>query len=240
MPTITLFLIRPKLTNASKVVEKLDRKKINDVWIRARISRFDEKEIEINYYYEETIEDNLRKVFNGDELHSITAFLLNNGVYTVLRKVYCFMNVDLSILQVYRGPDSVTQNIKQILEKLLGVRLTRVSIDSKQLTRIMKNYSEEVNQAIFKNVDGFWYTLLRGSKLESNSKFNEYLNKNHNSLRVLSIKPTIRYLNGKRYTVTINGDKGTLKFCDGNPFKWRPRFEVRQIVYIVASTIGLV
>jgi hypothetical protein len=45
-------------------------------------------------------------------------------------------------------------------------------------------------------------------------------------------------MNGSEYSVTINGDKGTIKMWDGM-FKWKPRLEVRQIVSIVANVAKL-
>jgi len=57
-------------------------------------------------------------------------------------------------------------------------------------------------------------------------------------LSCISIIPKIKYLNGSEYSVTINGDKGTIKMWDGM-FKWKPRLEVRQIVSIVANVSKL-
>jgi hypothetical protein len=33
--------------------------------------------------------------------------------------------------------------------------------------------------------------------------------------------------------VTINGDKGTIRLSSNEVFRWRPRFEIRQLVFIL-------
>jgi len=238
MPTISLFLVEPT-PSVKEIVAKLDKKKINEAWLTARKSKFLTTEVVIEYFYYESLEENLRRVIDGEEFHDIVNILSKNGNYTILRKVMCYFNERIGLLEICRGHDEVTKRLKTIFEKLLGVKLIPVTLDSKELIRLVQNHSMELRQAMFKNVDGFWYTILRGTHLENNSKFNEYLIKNHNSLRVVSIRPKIRFLRNK-YTVTINGDKGTLKFLPGDVFKWRPRFEIRQMVFIIASMIGLI
>lgn len=238
MPTISLFLVEPVPT-VNEIIKKLDKKKVGNTWITARKSKFLETEVVINYFYQESLEENLRKIVDGDEYYDIVSILTKNGNYTILRKVVSYFNEKLGLLEICRGHDEVTKKLKSTLEKLLEVKLIPVTLDSKELIRIIQNHSTELRQAVFKNVDGFWYTVLRGSHLENNSKFNEYLLKNHNSLRVVSVRPKIRFLRN-RYTVTINGDRGTLKFLRGDVFKWRPRFEIRQLIFIIASTIGIV
>ena len=238
MPTISLFLVEPVPT-INEIIAKLDKKKIGETWFRAKRSKFLSTEVEIDYFFYESLEDNLKKVVNGEEYYDIISVLTKNGNYSILRKVVCYFNEKLGLLEICRGHDEVTKRLKTILEKILEVRLLPVSMNSEELVNLIRNHSVELRQAMFKNVDGFWYTILRGSHLEKNSKFSEYLLKNHNSLRVISIRPKIRFLRS-RYTVTINGDKGTLKFFSGSIFKWRPRFEIRQMIFIIASMIGLI
>jgi len=69
--------------------------------------------------------------------------------------------------------------------------------------------------------------------LENNKKFKEYMEKFPECLRVISFRPRIKFLNkNSRYQVTVNGDKGTIKISEGF-FSWRPRYEIRQIVFII-------
>jgi hypothetical protein len=86
---------------------------------------------------------------------------------------------------------------------------------------------------MFKNIDGLFYQTMRGSNLETNKRFLEYIAKFKDCLRVISIRPAIKFLNGGRYQVTINGDKGSIRFSPLPDYKWRPRFEIRQVVDIV-------
>ena len=39
--------------------------------------------------------------------------------------------------------------------------------------------------------------------------------------------------------VTINGDRGTIKLSSNGIFRWRPRYEIRQLTFLVAATLGL-
>jgi hypothetical protein len=88
---------------------------------------------------------------------------------------------------------------------------------------------------MFKNIDGLFYQTLRGNNLETNKRFLEYMAKFKDFLRVISIRPAIKFLNGGRYQITLNGDKGSIRFSSLADFKWRPRFEIRQIVDIVSK-----
>jgi hypothetical protein len=239
MGAITLLRIDPKPNSVSEIIEKINGKKIENAWITAKKTRNVENEVIISYYYEEDLEDAMKRALTGEDYYEVVKFLKTNGKQKVLKKVYCFLNLMTGILEIYRGQDQVTTKIKQHLEMLLNVKLLPVSLSSSDLTNIIRNHSFEITQALFKYVHGLWYTLLRGSHLENNEKFKEYMEKKQDSLRVISFRPKIRYLNGRKYVVTINGDKGTLKMSSPEFFKWRPRFEVRQIVFMIASTLGL-
>ena len=239
MPTLTLFLMRKGLRE-DDVIKRLHDIKVKEGWLVAKKSKFFHSEVEVTYYFYEPIDDSLRKIFDDEEYIEIAHLLIDNGKYKVLRKIRCFINVNTGLVEVYRGPDLVTHNLKQLLEKLLNIQLKPVSLNSSQLVTLIQKYTIELRQAMFRNVDGFWYTILRGKSLETNPKFTEYLIKNHNSLRVISIRPKIRFLNGGKYTVTINGDRGTIKITKDGMFKWRPRFEIRQITFLIAMMLGLI
>jgi hypothetical protein len=127
-----------------------------------------------------------------------------------------------------------------LLEKLLKVKFTSLNLRSEELQKIYSNHSAELKQAMFKDIDGLMFEILRGNYLENNSKFKEYLKNFPESLRVISFRPKIKFLNrGNKYQVTINGDKGTIRFSSDEVFRWRPRYEIRQIVFIVAAIAGL-
>ena len=114
-------------------------------------------------------------------------------------------------------------------------------MDSNQLIRIFTEHGVELKQAFFKNVDGLFYHILRGRNLEKNEKFLKYLERFKEGLRIISFRPNIRFLNSHcRYQITINGDKGTIKLSSNGMFKWRPRFELRQLTFIMANVCNLV
>jgi len=236
MVTVTLFKIEPMLEK-NEIVKRLNGKKKNGCWFKAKESKYNENEIEVDVWYEEDVETGLKRAFS-DEAYEMVEYFRNNGKEKIIRKVYCFVNTELEILEIYRGIDTVTFKIKEIVENLLDVNLSTVSLDAGHLMHIVKAYSTELKQAMFKYIHGLWYHIIRGRHLEQNGKYKDFIVKKPDSLRCVSIIPKIKYLNGSQYSVTINGDKGTIKMWDGM-FKWKPRIEVRQIVSIIANVAKL-
>ncbi|MDI6826108.1 MAG: hypothetical protein QMD36_02845 [Candidatus Aenigmarchaeota archaeon] len=236
MTTITLFKIEP-LPNKGGLVNRLNNVKKKGFWLKAKESKYNENEVEIDVWYEEDVEIGLRRAFS-EEAYEMVDYFRNNGKEKIIRKVYCFVNLELGTLEIYRGIDAITYKIKEIIEKLLEVNLTSVSLDSGHLMHIVTKYSSELKQAMFKHIHGLWYHIIRGRHLENNGKYKDFIVTKPDSLRCVSIIPKIKYLNGSEYSVTINGDKGTIKMWDGM-FKWKPRLEVRQIVSIVANVAKL-
>lgn len=232
MTTISLYKF-DEIIEKSEIIKQLDGRKENGFWFRAKESKYREEEIEIDVWYEEDIEIGAQRAFS-DDAFEVIQYLKEKGKEKIIRKVYCFLDLKKKILEIYRGPDVVTDDIRQKLEKILITKFSPLSLTSTQLTSIVKDYSYEVKQAMFKYIHGLWYSIIRGRHLESNEKYTQYLQLKPDSLRMISIMPKIRYMNGKEYMVTINGDKGTLKMSDGF-YKWKPRYEVRQIVDIVTA-----
>jgi uncharacterized alkaline shock family protein YloU len=233
MPTITVFIaqnVKPKLQIIKEINENGKGEK---EWFSATLNKSQPEEIIINYFFEESIEEHLSKVLEEDELEEVVSVLRQNGNSKIIKKVTCFFNVNSKLLEIYRGPDKITEKIAEKLTQITGIVFKRVKISAEGLQQIYQKYSLEVTQAMFKNVDGLFYQTMRGSNLETNRRFLEYMVKFKDYLRVISIRPAIKYLNGGRYQVTINGDKGSIKFSPLPDFKWRPRFEIRQVVDIV-------
>jgi len=233
--TITLFKMET-LPSKLDVIYKLSNEKKDGFWFKAKPSRYDENEVQVEIWYEEDLEAGMKRVFS-DCAYEMIEYLKERGKEKIIKKVYCFINLKLKTLEIYRGADHITQRIKEIMEELLEVSLTPVSLNSSQLLLIVKENSTELKQAMFKYVHGLFYHIIRGRHLENNEKYREYLKAKPDSLRMISVIPKIRYLNGG-YMVTINGDKGTIKMSN-SMIKWRPRFEVRQIVSLVVSATGL-
>ena len=236
MTTITLFKIEP-LLKKEEIIKRLNEKKKNGCWLTAKESKYNENEIEIDVWYEEDVETGLKRAFS-EEAYEMIEYLRTKGKEKIVRKVYCFIDLNLGTLEIYRGIDFITYKIKEIVENLLEVTLTTVSLDAGHLLHITTKYSSELKQAMFKYIHGLWYHILRGRHLENNNKFKDYLVTKPDSLRCVSVVPKIRYLNGSDYMVTINGDRGTIRMSDGL-LKWKPRLEVRQIVQIVANVAAL-
>jgi len=236
MTTITLFKIEP-LLEKDEIINRLNKKKKNGCWLKAKESKYNEKEIEIDVWYEEDVETGLKRAFS-DEAYEMVEYLRAKGKEKIVRKVYCFIDLNLGTLEIYRGIDFITYKIKEIIEGLLGVILSVVSLDAGHLMHITAKYSSELKQAMFKYIHGLWYHIIRGSHLENNGKFKDFIVTKPDSLRCVSIVPKIKYLNGSDYMVTINGDKGTIRMSNGY-FKWKPRLEVKQIVSIVANVASL-
>jgi len=236
MTTITLFKIEP-LLEKTEIIRRLNKKKKNGCWIKAKKSKHNEDEIEIDVWYEEDVETGLKRAFS-DEAYEMIEYLKTKGKEKIVRKVYCFIDLNLGTLEMYRGIDFITYRIKEILESLLNATLSTVSLDAGHLMHIVKKYSSELKQAMFKYIHGLWYHIIRGRHLEKNGKYKDFIVLKPDSLRCVSIVPKIKYLNGNGYSVTINGDKGTIKMWDGM-FKWKPRLEVKQIVSIVANVAAL-
>lgn len=236
MPTVTLLKIEPMPTK-SDLIDGLNGKRRNGCWLKAKESKYNKNEIEVDVWYEEDVETGLKRAFS-DEAYEMIEYLKTNGKEKVVRKVYCFINLELKTLEIYRGLDVITYKIKEIVENLLEVNLVTISLDSGHLMHIVKKYSSELKQAMFKYIHGLWYHIIRGRHLEKNGKYKDFIVTKPDALRCVSIIPKIKFLNGNGYSVTINGDKGTIKMWDGM-FKWKPRLEVRQIVSIVANVSKL-
>lgn len=238
MPTITVYRCK-KLDNMKKVLAALRTAKMRGGWITASPSKYSKYEVFLQYWWYESLEENLKRIFSEEESEEIVSFLKQNGKTKVLKRVYCFINLLTKTLEIYRGPDKKTEEIVNDLGRALNVKFKPLTLDSTSLQEIISRHSIELKQAMFRNIDGLFYEILRGKNLEKNWKFIAYLEKFPGCLRVISFRPNIRSLKGSKYQVTLNGDKGTIKFSSNSLFKWRPRFEIRQIVFLIAATLGL-
>jgi hypothetical protein len=239
MPCITLYTF-DKAFSLRELWVALKNAKLNGGWITSRPSKYNKQELFIQYWWYEDIDDSVKKVFSEEEAEDIVTFLKQNGKNKVLKRVYCFINLLTRTLEIYRGPDSKTEEIVAGLEKILGTKFKPLKLSSEDLQKIYTNHSLELKQAMFKNMEGLIYEVLRGRMLENNEKFKEYMQKFSNCLRVISFRPNIKFLNGGcKYQVTLNGDKGTVRLSGNGIFKWRPRYEIRQIIFLIAATLGI-
>ena len=239
MPVITVFSFK-KLPGIFEICKNLNEKRFSECWITAKESKYNKDEIFISYWYYELIEDNLKRVFSDEDAHEIVSFLEENGKTKVLKRTYCFINLVTKTLEIYRWPDEKTEEIVSNLEELLKVEFIPLKLKSEELQKIYSEHATELRQVMFRNVEGLVFDILNGNCLEENVRFKEYLQLFPQSLRAISFRPKIKFLNSwNKYQVTINGDKGTIRLSSNEVFQWRPRFEIRQIVFIVASIAGL-
>lgn len=239
MSTLTLYKF-DGLRNVWDVVKALNRKQINSGWITARVSKYNRSEAFVQVWYYEDLEEHVKRVFSDEDADEIVSFLKQNGKTRVLKRTYCFINLLTNTLEIYRGPDNKTDEIVSALENFLRVKFVPISLKSEELQAIYSNHATELKQAIFKNIEGLFYEILRGNRLENNEKFKGYMQVFPDCLRVISFRPKIKFLNqANKYQVTVNGDRGTVKLSSNGLFQWRPRFEIRQIVFLIAATLGL-
>jgi len=238
MPIITVFTFE-KLPSVKEIVKTLDKKKNGSAWLTAKESKYSKGEVFLQYWYYEDVETALKQAMSEEDVYEIVSFLKNNGKQKVLKRTYCFINLFLKTLEIYRGPDARTQEIVSFLESLLNVKFRPITLKPEQLQEIYSNHAVELKQVMFKHVDGLVYEILKADYLEKNEKYVECLKKYPESLRVITFRPKIKFLNeNNRYQVTINGDKGTIRLSSNEVFRWRPRFEVRQLVSILRNNSG--
>ena len=238
MSTITIYRSERPL-GAHEVLNSLSSARIQDGWIKAMPSKFSKHEIYIQYCFWESVEDDIRRIV-GEDPTAIIDILKEKGKNRILRRVYCFINTLTKTLEIYRGHDAKTEEIVSQFEGWFKTKFTQISLTSDNLQSVYSQHATELKQAMFKNVEGLIYEMLRGNQLEANGKFREYLQKFPACLRVISFRPKIRFINGNnKYQVTVNGDKGTVKISENGEWKWRPRSEIRQIVFMLTATLGL-
>ncbi|MBI2084060.1 MAG: hypothetical protein HYT70_00360 [Candidatus Aenigmarchaeota archaeon] len=239
MSIVTVFKF-DGLSDPWQVAKLLNKHKKDDFWLTAFVSKYNRNEVVVNYMFYEDVEEGIKRVFDENESIEIVSYLKQNGKSRVLKRVYCFINLMMKTLEVYTGSETKLNEIVATFEEVLKARFTRVVVSPKELQTIYTNHSNELKQVMFKNVEGLFYEILRGKYLESNEKFKKYMEEFPESLRVISFRPRIKFWNGNnRYQVTLNGDKGTLRFSSPNEeFDFRPRIEIRQLTFLIAATLG--
>ncbi len=224
MATVKIFVF-DKDVERDELVNMIKKSSDFDVWC----SKFNRYEIVLKYEYFEDIASELKKVFEDN----VEEILMKVGKTKVVKTIVCYINTYLKTLEIYSGKERIVEEILGKLESLTGLKFKPLTLSSSSLVKLYKQYGIELRQAIFKNSEGFFYHILKGRNLEKNENYLKYLSNFSDSLRVITFKPKIKYLNGSKYFVTFNADKGTLKYVPPESFKWRPRFELRQIAFLI-------
>lgn len=239
MSVVTVFKF-DNLSNPWQIAKNLNGQKTSDSWMTAFVSKYNRNEVLVNYWFYEDLEDSIKRVFDENESMEVVSYLKQNGKTRVLKRVYCFINTMTKTLEIYTGSETKLEEIIETIEGILKTKFMHVILTSNDLQKIYSQHSSELKQVMFKNMEGLFYEILRGKYLENNEKFKQYMEKFPECLRVISFRPRIKFLNGNnKYQVTLNGDRGTLRFSSPNgDFNFRPRIEVRQLVFLMASTLG--
>ncbi|MBS3054898.1 MAG: hypothetical protein J4452_00190 [Candidatus Aenigmarchaeota archaeon] len=239
MPVISVFRFE-MIPETHKICRILNSNKFEGKWFTAKPSKYNESEVFIQFWFYEDVEESFKRIYSEDDFYEIVTYLKENGKNKVLKRIYIFMNTFLKTLEVYRGNDEKTTELVSILESLLDCKFEQLSLPPETLAKIFSEHSNELKQVMFRNVNGFFYDIIRGNYLEANDKFIEYMQTFPDKLRVISFRPKIKFLNNfNKYQVTVNGDKGTIRLSSNEVFQWRPRFEIRQLVFILISSLGL-
>lgn len=239
MTTITVYHCNNKLQDVAEICNKLNGKKNSDRWLTAKPNKYNKNEAFILYWHYEDIEDTIKRVADEDDTTEIVGVLKQNSKDRVLKRTYCYIYLITNTLEVYTG-DYKADDIAKAIGQLLGVDFNPLKLRSEDLQKIYSKHSIELKQVMFKNIHGLMYEILRGRLLDDNEKFKQYLQSFPDCLRMVSFRPKIRFLkDGQKYQVTINGDRGTIKLSGNGVFRWRPRYEVRQLTFLMAATLGL-
>ena len=236
MAIITVYTFK-SLPEIQAIVRALDKKKNSDAWITAKESKYSKTEVFIQYWYYEDVETALKQTMSEEDVYEIVSFLKNNGKDRVLKRTYCFINLFLKTLEIYRGRDRRTEEIVSLLENLLKMKFNQITLNPEQLKRLYLEHATELKQVMFRNLDGLVYEILKADYLENNERYKKCLEAYPENLRAVTFRPKINFLNSdNRYQVTVNGDKGTIRLSSNGVFRWRPRFEIRQLVFILKNT----
>jgi len=122
--------------------------------------------------------------------------------------------------------------------KLLRRTYAFINLLTNTLEIYDKKKTEEVKKFLEKELDTKFENLcLTAEQLKQMAEQHSFETKVLAEDKIIFI-PKIKLLNGKSYEVAITKN-GELKFRENGIFVYRPRFEIRQLVFMISSTIGL-
>jgi len=205
MATITLLHFKT-YRSIDEIEKELNKISGERYWIVAK--KENERTIKVIFNYKITLEEAVRKVLNPIEIKN---FFNGSSSQLLTRNVIAFMHFDKEILEVHRGIDYIFNFFIAVIEKHLRIKFTPYYISSDALLKIINNYSISLNQVYFKFVNGFVFEMYKGKYLQHSEFIKEKLRNLHKNLRIITVIPKIRF-EGIPKSVSINGDKGTIKF----------------------------
>jgi len=144
MPTISLF----KINNCNglkteELAKKLDGEKFKENWIIAKQSKYNKNEVFIQYWYYEDVEKLLKRVF-GEDFYDILKILKQHNKEKILKRIYAFLNVETKTLEIYSK--SREKELKELFEKILGLKFEKIVLSKVQLEELMKKVSIETKE----------------------------------------------------------------------------------------------
>lgn len=238
MSTITVFTVED-MPKSEEAISLLDAKKSEGNWISARQNKYNQDEIFIQYWYYEDIESGLKRAFSDEERYDVVSVLKENGKVKVLRRTYAFINYATHSLEIYRGLDSRTKELLELLEESLNIRFNPLLLSQEELVQIYRKHSTELRKATLRNQKSNEEIAITGKNIDASEEFTE-LFRYPRLLREISFRPKIKFMNEhNKYVVSLDGDRGTLKISSNQVFQWRPRYEIRQIIFVISATKGM-
>jgi hypothetical protein len=238
MPTITMFSVEdiPKL---EKAVSLLNGKKSEANWVSARQNKYNQDEIFIQYWHYEEIESALKRAFSEEDSYEIISVLKENGKDKILKRTYAFINYVTHTLEIYRGLDNRTNELLTLLERRLKTKFSSLQLSQEELVQVYKKYSSGLRKVTLKNQQTNEEIAITGKNINASQEFAEIFGYPW-VLREISFRPKIKFMNEhNKYVVSLDGDRGTLKISSNEVFQWRPRFELRQIIFIISAVNGM-
>ncbi len=217
MATVSLYKI-------SKIPKLRD---IKVKGLRIKIISNSKDELSFKIIYSEPIKDIISREFKevaSDILKRLKDFADKSIEITIKASIY----KKHKVLAIERGKDYVLYRILKKIGRHFG-EISPISLDSESLLKLARKYGSEIKFAVFKNIDGLLYETLRGRRLETNDKFKKMLKRNNDSLKVIGF-----YMKNTwpKFQVTINGDKGTIRY-------YKNGFERTEISLIVDAVINM-
>jgi hypothetical protein len=239
MPTITMLTF-DEIPKIEKAISLLNGKRNGEDWISARQNKYNQDEIFIQHWYYEDIESGLKRALSEEDSYEIVSVLKENGKDRVLKRTYAFLNFITHTLEIYRGNDAKTRKLLNILEENSRIKFTSLKLSEAELLEIHKKHSNELTRVVLRSPQSKEEIAISGRNVDSSERLGQLFRNSGFGLREISFRPKIKFMNeNSKYVVTLDGDKGTLKIGSNQVFQWRPRFEIRQIVFAIAATKGM-
>lgn len=222
MSTITLMRFKT-IKNIEEIEETLNKVSDENFWFIA--TKENEKILKIVFNYKISLEDELRKVLKISEIRKL---LNGNSLQQISRNIIAYMHFDKEVLEVRRGLDHVLIFFINKLERAIKIKFIPYYISPTTLINIINKYTISLNQIYFKFINGLIFEMYKGKYLQYSDIIKKKLEEYSKNVRIITIVPRIKF-NDIQKSITINGDKGTIKFYSNKIIK----NELDQIINMI-------